>query len=779
MDERKIKDAYNNFELPNFPSAQDIIEKYNNSLTTKTKTNSYKWIIAYTLTMLIMIISTVFIRESTYTPPVIPTDIVKVNLTKENFGSYFEVFYETDQEQNLYLNIVPKDINDIENTNVTLNWNIKVGENREEFSNTFVLTSKPINYLFSVIDSDQEVELENINISSTTGNVLVTSEKYEEVLKSEPTFENFLKTLQNTTQQFKSYYQYQFSNHTIAYVEKNLNLKDYKDIVFDDFDIIKSGKAYVNNDELYYRYESDVEVIKKIKALLNYSKPIKTDRVAMNYIGDNLFINHYHKQTASGKDGVALIKYENFEDAKQNIINQNLYIDINNFYEMFNENNLNMLNIDIDYEKNDNHEIYYLKGKVNNFYLLDNKLFYDQIYSKVYYGLLNAELLIEIKFTDGRIDIKYEISDNQKTKYTDYDIKILYNESYFLEPFNSQGFDNYIEQEDKYTYLPADELEQVYDYSLINENIRVEDISDINKLYFKFHLSPGQYALEMDEITENSYRCSIYDENYMPVDLGLHTENVYFYKNRKTFVIEEEQTYYLEIKFTAGLHSEFNFTLLKLEDDTIFSYSNPTIIEEGVMNISLDTPYDMYYFDYYSEQEGLLNIQTGLFSVLYYTYNESNGLYMHNKLNKEPMKIKPGHNYFYVLYDPMFTNNNVIKTTLTVDFFTGVNSTSKEIEEMVEVKEEFLINDILAYKQEEIYLKLDIKQEGNYKFTWKSDYLDSISLVNVSIYDQTLEKEIFALTLDDSVYLQEGTYIIKITSYKSTTLNIKYEFEEE
>ena len=107
MDERKIKDAYNDFELPNFPSAQDLIEKYNSSLTNKTKTNSYKWMIAYTLTMLIMIISVVFIRESTYTPPIITTDIVKVSLTKENFGSYFEVFYETDQEQNLYLNIVP------------------------------------------------------------------------------------------------------------------------------------------------------------------------------------------------------------------------------------------------------------------------------------------------------------------------------------------------------------------------------------------------------------------------------------------------------------------------------------------------------------------------------------------------------------------------------------------------------------------------------------------------------------------------------------------------
>ena len=64
MDERKIKDAYNDFELPNFPSAQDLIEKYNSSLTNKTKTNSYKWMIAYTLTMLIMIISVVFIRES-------------------------------------------------------------------------------------------------------------------------------------------------------------------------------------------------------------------------------------------------------------------------------------------------------------------------------------------------------------------------------------------------------------------------------------------------------------------------------------------------------------------------------------------------------------------------------------------------------------------------------------------------------------------------------------------------------------------------------------------
>ena len=81
----------------------------------------------------------------------------------------------------------------------------------------------------------------------------------------------------------------------------------------------------------------------------------------------------------------------------------------------------------------------------------------------------------------------------------EYSIELF--EKFTFTTFNESSLNNYVDNEENYTYLPAENIEDVYKEIKNNEDIHSESFNQLKTSYYKIFLTKGQYYLH--DITEN------------------------------------------------------------------------------------------------------------------------------------------------------------------------------------------------------------------------------------------------------------------------------------
>ena len=472
------------------------------------------------------------------------------------------------------------------------------------------------------------------------------------------------------------------------------------------------------------------------------------------------YVCNKNELVESGKNYIYLKLFDSFADANKYFISGNLFIDKKYTLLLFSLDYINKEEVDINYNKYDDKTTYTLRSKIKYLYLLDDKLISNSFSSQIIKNISENYVTINIEFYDDKVVFDYQVDGYQYLSGIYRNCKFKYKETYLLEGFNNESFDNYLDDNTKYTYSYSKSIDDVYHESNINEEIYTESVDRINKSYYKFYLEPGQYLVNYKDLIHPNY--NLYNNDKELIDLGIKHNNYNFDLIRYTFTISKADYYYFEFLPNYNCNN-FVFSLDKLEDDTYYDIFNPIELKSGKLELSFDTPYELYIFNYHSDDDGILYINDNTGKLVYYAYsyvtNSFTRLFHTNTYN-----IKKGDNIIYIGLNKNYPVDNA---TLEIEF-----TKSEYIDENIEgnkkdITKDYFENDIAILYGRTISFNFN-SYGGNYKFNFYNKYeLDNIYVV---ISDGKTSKTVIN---DEIMDLPEGNYIVSISSYGSV-FNIKY-----
>lgn len=786
MDQNKIKDCFNSVNIPVLPRCDELLTNYEFSHKNKfVKLNfkvMYIGIITIILSLtLIFIIGNFNDNNPTYK---------NFNINTNSFNLIYGFSYNQKDDNYFYLNFNEK-IKDAEykNVQVKINYVVNDGAELKEFTQTIDLNCQKEIQLCEAENNT----IEKINVVEASGNVEIENETYESLMKETEIINSFYQKLNSYESETYKY----FYDTTTKYYEVDFDAK--KNEITDtnyDFTLKENYLGYHKDD--YYRLDYNYS-----KGNTNYTYNF----VVMNYQNRPCFISNVNHKTPNGKLGIKLNFYDSIVDAKDTMYGNYVNFDFNSFKNLLNNENLNLSSITID-NISTNEEVkaniykYKLTGLFKEFYKLDEKLFSDSpINQSTYRKFFDDQISLIITMDNKNIsfNLSFENKDNilayvtnipltpgekvdpdkmQIVKKFEYSINL--NEKYTFESFDETKFDNFVDNDEKYTYLPALSLNDVYKEEKVNSLIHIESFYELNTTYHKLYLTKGQYILQnVNTSSIYSYRdIQLYDELGVEINLGIHINDTYFHNLSRTFTVFEEGYYYIAVE---GGGNEIDIRIDQIENDSLFDVDNPILINSNNIDLNFDNNYDIFYYDYYSEEDGIININLSNSEIYVFAFDKTMNRYRkysQSTLNNgTSIGIQKGSNTIIFCLDPSLEIENIdIKCNVQFIFLGGNNGYSNDISLMPNVTGEYFNNTFSPIYNHPIYLKLVCSQNGQYTFNIDQN----TDKIEYAIYDSNNVK-ISKLFNDTKLILNEGTYIIKAVIYYFDIyeFNIKYIFSEE
>lgn len=768
--EQKIKNSFNTVNIPVFPTSEQILNKVSLE-TNKEKIYRFNKLSFVCVTILVLIclsVPFILLGNKEY------LEKKQLALTPRIFNSVYNMSYTENDDGEMYLKIYSKLEDAIyQDVKLTISYFVNDGELiNEEVKTIFINNEQEEVYLCST-----ENKLENLTIVSVEGNVEIDESTFSSISNEQKIIDEFYKKLEKYNLN-----NYIFSqNKVVDYYEVDYDDdNDVIECVNDDFIETLISKVYIKDQYLRYEYHK----------LKNAYIDDKNDYVLMNYQDRACLIKNLYNKSLNGKYAIELDFYDSFDSAKNYFYKYNTDMDINSLITLVSENNLNLSQIDLENvttteQSNNGISIYKLTGLFKYFYLLDEKICdTEYIYEKTYKKFLDKEIELIITMEDGKIslNIDFEVSDDIYGYVTNrplysgekipedklqvvekFEYALNLEETFEFKDFNENEFDNFVDKEDVYSYKPSYSIEDVYQEIKPNEDIHIEYHSQLQTSYFKIYLTKGQYYLH----DYNSYHRDVmlFDIDGNIIDLGVHNNNVYFGGLSSTFVVLEDGYYFIAI---GGNSYQIDFSVKTIEDETYYDLSNVEIITEGEVHLHFDTNYDIHYYNYYSNESGILEVSTSD-NLCVYSFNPLTNTY--DKFNNNTVSIQKGNNLIAFAYYPLFElKYETVDTSVELVFLGSMYGYSSEIENMPIITNEFFNDYFYPTSRHSVYLKMNLVK-GKYQFIIDGN-VDYIELFNL---DGTL---IGTIENGQELTLEEDSYYIEATSYSFTKVpfNIRYEY---
>ena len=790
MDQNKIKNCFNSVNVSNLPTAFDLLQKVEEQKKDRKINTKLFTIGTLCLSVLSIFIVLVIINLTKPTPPN-PTIYNTIEVTPNSFNLLYDLSLEETSDNKLNINFKKKLSNAVYNdVEVTIKYIL----NEEEQMNEYTQTIKLNNINNIILSDSEETQIEKVNIIDTKGNVLVNNNDYQEILSQQEMINLFYNKLYSYN---TNSYIYDFNTHLDYY------LVDYDDNIDKIESVLRDINDYTNylgyQKESYYRLES--------KSKLNNNNERIIDNIIMEYMNTPTYITNIYEPTPNGKYGIKLDAFDSFDNAVNSLYKKYPYFNVETLINLLSKDNLNLSGITIkniiSNEDKDNliHK-YELTGLFNNFYLLDEKIFNSNyISSSTYKKFYDDEVTLTIIMDNNSISLELnfennddiygyrsdhpltpgELKDPDKLEIIrkfEYSIELF--EKFTFTTFNESSLNNYVDNEENYTYLPAENIEDVYKEIKNNEDIHSESFNQLKTSYYKIFLTKGQYYLH--DITENfshNRKVYLYNENKELIDLGIHNNDIYFHNLSSTFVVEHDGYYYIGIE---GGQEVIDFRIDKINNETYYDINNPILINSELINVHFDNSYDLFYYNYYSERDGVIKFEVLNAEVYlyYYNSNSSNGYVGYNKnhgLSKDTtIEVKKGNNIIIVCLNPgLIPESTNLDCEIKFNFLSEDKGYSSEIEYMPIITTNYFENPFNPIYNHPIYLKLETYQYGQYIFNIE----DIKDQTEYELLDENHNK-ISNIYNDSKLILEEGVYIIKAVSYyfEGSLFNIKYEYSE-
>lgn len=291
-----------------------------------------------------------------------------------------------------------------------------------------------------------------------------------------------------------------------------------------------------------------------------------------------------------------------------------------------------------------------------------------------------------------------------------------------------------------------------------------------NCLYAYFE--KGIYVLKYDEQYLDSLKINLFDSKFNEIVFDFH--KIKEYKN--ILIIPECGYYYLGLESNQYVSINFEKISYKTIADLI-APKNVAATNAG----EIEGEYDIEIYEIIADKPKAISLRNTGIRTIYLIYPRL-GKYEFHALNRNAkvyIKVEKGANKFYIVNEHPRDSSTSAPISYEYSFMVEEfeeNGLSENFDEMEQITEKFSEKYYSAgLGLPSKYLKMIVEEEGTYRIDCA--YKDQAMRLEFYVYDKDNNFVSF-LSLQNTVYLKQGVYVIKIANKKADfgVGRVKYAF---
>ncbi len=373
-------------------------------------------------------------------------------------------------------------------------------------------------------------------------------------------------------------------------------------------------------------------------------------------------------------------------------------------------------------------------------------------------ALHNSVLTLKIKISETKTVVSFKtvlnLGADTKPNSKNLDFCVTVD----LSDFKQLDFDN-----SDYKVLNATSIDEVYKLTDITKPLECDAHDNV----FKVELEKGLYYIEYESTPYVTIRSA--DDLNDIIDFGIIPDDVYDLDSiyNYCFNVEKSGQYYFIFEYCENQ----TYEIVHCDYDDLYEIDNPKVLQENTVG-TIEGKYDLEYYAYTNENEGLLTITNTSNTAIDIIYKSAPPFYAYNQLSLakgETLKNiyvgKNGTTLFVCKPDA----TEPVNYSLTASFYYNNNGLNKDFDKMPWITSEF---------SEEYYavgcglsgksLRLHVDTKGLYKFEFENLYEGLSDEVTVNVYDT--EGNNVGYKYDA---LEPGDYEVYISNYSSNLSIVK------